>query len=99
MPPVNIFLVKFYVIVGIIKKDLVLKYIFILLMLILSGCATTQVDSNAPSINTNGVVLEAKVEPTESQKIYFLQHRLLPEWTYESDGRFFDDLARVKLIN
>ncbi len=25
-------------------------------------------------------------------KIYYLQHRLLPQWTHESKGAFFDDL-------
>jgi hypothetical protein len=28
------------------------------------------------------------------QRIYFLQHRLLPKWTYQSEGMFFDDLMQ-----
>lgn len=36
---------------------------------------------------------EPKEEPTRHDKVYFLQHRLLPRWTFESEGAFFADAA------
>jgi hypothetical protein len=39
----------------------------------------------------------AQAEPPRqlkpNQKIYLLQHRLIPEWTHRSNGAFFDDLS------
>ena len=32
-------------------------------------------------------------EPTTHQKIYFLQHKLIPMWTYQTNGAFFRDLS------
>jgi hypothetical protein len=31
--------------------------------------------------------------PTQHQKIYFFEHRLLPKWVHHSKGAFFEDLA------
>ena len=31
------------------------------------------------------------------QNIYYFQHRLLPKWTFESQGAFFDDLMNGNL--
>lgn len=36
-------------------------------------------------------------EPTRHQRIYYFEHRLLPRWTFESDGRFYEDLKAGKL--
>ena len=33
-------------------------------------------------------------ELTRHQKIYYLQHRLFPEWTHKSNGAFFADLMQ-----
>ncbi len=33
-------------------------------------------------------------EPTEHQRIYYFQHRVLPSWTHDSDGAFFANLQK-----
>jgi len=42
---------------------------------------------------------ESKVsdEPTTHDKIYFFQHTLLPKWTHNSNGRFFDEFMHLLL--
>jgi hypothetical protein len=40
---------------------------------------------------------EKAAEPTREQKIYYFQHRLLPKWTYGSQGAFFEDLKGGKV--
>jgi hypothetical protein len=35
--------------------------------------------------------------PSAHDKIYYFQHRLLPQWTHESEGAFFDDLMHDRL--
>ncbi len=32
--------------------------------------------------------------PSEHQKLYYVQHRLLPKWTHQSGGNFYADLAQ-----
>jgi hypothetical protein len=34
----------------------------------------------------------ASTEPTMHDRIYFFEHRLLPQWTHKTKGAFFDDL-------
>ena len=31
-------------------------------------------------------------EPTEHDRIYYLQHKLIPRWLFESDGMFYKEL-------
>jgi|GEM_PF-1878340 len=35
-------------------------------------------------------------EPTKSQKVYYLQHKLIPKWVHQSGGAFFNDLNSGK---
>lgn len=35
-------------------------------------------------------------EPTPHQKAYYLEHRLLPQFTHKSEGRFYSDLEANK---
>jgi hypothetical protein len=39
----------------------------------------------------------AAMEPTQHQKRYYFEHRLLPKWTHHSNGAFFADLQAGKL--
>jgi hypothetical protein len=36
---------------------------------------------------------DQRPEPTPHQKIYFFQHKLIPEWTHRTNGAFFGDLS------
>ena len=46
----------------------------------------------------NGACLgeEPAKEPTMKDRIYFFQHSLIPQWTHQSDGAFFNDLNSGK---
>ena len=35
---------------------------------------------------------EEKAEPSHHDRIYYFQHRLLPDWVHNSNGQFFSDL-------
>lgn len=61
-----------------------MKIWIILLVLVLAACSTTQQETRAQK--------ETNQELPESKRVYFFQHRLLPEWTFTSDGDFFADL-------
>jgi len=72
-----------------------LKYLLIsVVFILLNGCATTERKDN--KIVEEVVVQEPK-EPTYQQKVYYLQHKVLPQWTYESEGRFLHDLMNNEL--
>ncbi|HXA80740.1 MAG TPA: hypothetical protein VNV14_05660 [Opitutaceae bacterium] len=33
-------------------------------------------------------------EPTESDRVYYFEHKLLPNWVHKSEGAFYSDLAQ-----
>ena len=49
-------------------------------------------------LTINGACLaqEPAKEPTMKDRIYFFQHRLIPQWTHQSEGAFFNDLNSGK---
>ncbi len=47
----------------------------------------TQQTQNPPSQN----------EIPQSKKVYFFQHKILPEWTFTTDGKFYSDLLMGNL--
>lgn len=56
---------------------------------LLTACATgTQ--RVAPDASVNSGLAEPEVSTDD--RIYYFQHRLLPEWTYGTDGQFIADL-------
>jgi len=89
-----------------------MKLFILVLVLTLSACSSTQVSKpTEPLADTINVELETKEsaekapEVPESQKVYYFQHRLLPELTYDSvsgDLLFADlmqgDLAKLQSI-
>ncbi|MDX1537117.1 hypothetical protein [Arsukibacterium sp.] len=66
-----------------------MRFWIILVVLLLAACSTTQQETQARK--------EANQELPDSKKVYFFQHRLLPEWTFTSDGNFFNDLLQSDL--
>lgn len=39
----------------------------------------------------------ALAEPSAHQKLYYFEHRLMPQWTHRSDGAFYADLREGKV--
>lgn len=73
-----------------------MKYLLIIITLVLTGCASTNSSINKTSVVENREK-NSQEEPSLSQRIYFFQHRLIPKWTLETEGRFFDDLVAGNL--
>ncbi|MBS1196972.1 MAG: hypothetical protein H6R18_757 [Proteobacteria bacterium] len=48
------------------------------------------------AINGACLAQEPAKEPTMKDRIYFFQHRLIPQWTHQSGGAFFNDLNAGK---
>jgi hypothetical protein len=72
------------------------KRLFSLLaILVLSSCASTEVKSPPAAASTTGASDPGKA-PIE-RRIYFYQHKLLPNWTFTTDGAFFRDLKNGEL--
>lgn len=46
-----------------------------------------------------GSKAQADEPPALDQKIYALQHRLMPKWLFQVDSAFFDDLYRANLAH
>ena len=62
-----------------------MRFWIILLVLLLAGCATTQQEAQVEKGTSQ--------ELADSKKVYFFQHQLLPEWTFTSNGNFYNDLV------
>ena len=62
-----------------------MRFWIILLVVLLTGCTTTHHETQAKK--------ETNQELSESKEVYFFQHKLLPEWTFTSNGNFFNDLV------
>jgi hypothetical protein len=71
-----------------------LKIYLLIIAVFLSACNSTpkQEVEVAPVVNQNEEV------PT-SKKIYFFQHKILPEWTFTTEGKFYADLLRGDLAH
>jgi hypothetical protein len=78
-----------------------LKYLLISVVFsILCGCVSTEVTEKK---TTEEVIVQEEKEPTYQQKVYYLQHKVLPQWTHESEGKFLydlmnDDLSQLKEV-
>ncbi len=60
----------------------------LIILLSVSACTTTDTSSTKP-VNTPA---SKQAEPPLEQRIYYYQHRLIPKWTFGSDGAFFRDI-------
>nr|WP_136250605.1 hypothetical protein [Ningiella ruwaisensis] len=65
--------------------------VFLVFVFLLAGCSSTpEPEERIPR--------EAESqELPEHRKVYFLQHRVLPEWTFDTNGQFFADLYQGDL--
>jgi len=61
-----------------------MRLLMTVLILLLAGCSTTQKASMAD-------------KTPQSKQIYYLQHRVMPQWTFESNNALFSDLQRGDL--
>ena len=66
-----------------------MRFWIILLVVLVASCTATQQETQAKK--------ETNQELPDSKKVYFFQHQLLPEWTFTSNGSFFNDLVQGEL--
>ncbi|MGQ8364806.1 hypothetical protein [Glaciecola sp. 1036] len=78
-----------------------MKLYILILAIALVACSSTENDSSSPaqdnnvSQNLTSQTPESAVDNVpESERVYFFQHRILPEWTFTTEGLFFEDLIR-----
>lgn len=74
------------------------------IVLLLAGCGSTTVKDNANSEAGTGEansVAQSSAEHSSAggeqeipldKRIYYLQHRLIPDWVFQSEGEFFFDI-------
>ncbi len=71
-------------------KGVILKVYLLFFVVFLCGCnSTPEQDLSTKPLQTT--------EVPKSQKIYFFQHKILPEWTFTTEGKFYDDLLKGDL--
>jgi len=58
-------------------------------MIMLAGCASTDVKNYSEEPSSDESV---KNEVPLSKKVYYVQHRLIPNWLFSSEGAFFSDM-------
>lgn len=64
-----------------------MRYLLIIWLLLIAGCSS-QENSSAPITSTTmGVTRDDR-----SKSIYFFQHRQIPNWLFNTDGEFYDDM-------
>ena len=74
-----------------------MKLYLLVLMLLLSACNST------PKVEQTPTKMQAKPESAESRSllftknVYFFQHKILPEWTFTTNGGFYLDLLHGEL--
>lgn len=74
-----------------------MRFLLTLLVLFVSACSSTQ-NSTPSSTAAAQTAPENTAQPAqqtvpESSRVYYLQHKLLPEWTHTTGGRFYDALV------
>ncbi|MDP5211311.1 hypothetical protein [Microbulbifer sp. 2205BS26-8] len=67
-------------------KIMALKNYIFTLIIILSGCTTTELSNAYKPIAVEKGKLPA------SKRIYYFQHKLISKWVFESEGAFFFDI-------
>lgn len=65
------------------------------LVTLLAACASTP--QQAPAAKTSPVEAQTQTTPPLAKRIYYFQHRLLPKWTFNSKGEFYQDLKKGDL--
>jgi hypothetical protein len=67
-----------------------LKIYILIVVFFLSACNST------PKQEVSSMPTKVEEVPT-SKKVYFFQHNILPEWTFTTDGGFYEDLLKGDL--
>ncbi|SMF19872.1 hypothetical protein SAMN02745866_01227 [Alteromonadaceae bacterium Bs31] len=65
---------------------------FIVLIFLLSGCAATNVKDGSDVDDINEGKDATVSEVPFSKRVYYLQHKLISKWLFETDGAFFFDM-------
>ena len=67
-----------------------MKIYLLIIVVFLSACNST------PKQEVSSTTTQNEEVPT-SKKVYFFQHKILPEWTFSTDGKFYEDLLKGDL--
>lgn len=67
-----------------------MKIYLLIIVIFLSACNST------PNQETTSTPAK-KDEVLTSEKVYFFQHKILPEWTFTTEGKFYSDLLKGDL--
>ncbi len=68
------------------------RFVF-LFFILTAGCAATTPKQEPESATSS----QNAEEPSESQRIYYFQHRVISKWAFESEGWFYADLLHGNL--
>ena len=71
-----------------------MKIYLLIIVFFLSACNSTP----KHEVEVASVTNQNEEVPT-SKKVYFFQHKLLPEWTFTTDGKFYADLLKGDLAH
>ena len=70
-----------------------MRFFICILVLGLMGCSSTSVpDSSSEEIRRKETSSQRDYDPEDA---YYFQHRLLPDFAYNSDGKFYQDLKSL----
>lgn len=73
-----------------------MKYLLLISFLFITACGSNPTIEGQAKADTivddaeNDV--EESDEPPRDRKVYYFQHRLIPDWLYNTEGKFFEDL-------
>lgn len=67
-----------------------MKIYLLILVVFLSACNST------PKQEVSSRPIKSEEVPI-SKKVYFFQHKVLPEWTFTTEGKFYSDLLKGDL--
>jgi len=70
-----------------------MKHVLLLFLILIAGCAVTTPQKEPESATSS----QNEEELSESERIYYFQHKLISKWVFESEGWFYADLLHGHL--
>ncbi|MEN7343044.1 MAG: hypothetical protein AAAFM81_08865 [Pseudomonadota bacterium] len=64
-------------------------------MLLLTSCVTQEAPQQTVEVASSDATEAGAKEASEvprSRRVYYFQHRMMPQWLFESNGEFFNDM-------
>ena len=73
------------------REFMQVKLMVLFLFIILSGCSSVQ--KTEPATHVDGASNQTQSnEIPFSRRVYFLQHKVIPKWLFDSDGTFYREI-------